>query len=46
MRTIEESGASRVLVTHGSSEILARYLREAKGLRADPLATQFGEGEE
>lgn len=46
IRTIEESRASRVLVTHGSSEILARYLRESKGLRAEPLTTQFGEGEE
>ncbi len=46
IRTIEESRASRVLVTHGSSEILARYVREAKSLRAEPLATQFGEDEE
>jgi len=46
IRTIEESRASRVLVTHGSSEILARYVREAKGLRAEPLATQFGEDKE
>lgn len=46
IRTIEESSASRVLVTHGSSEILARFLRESKGLRAEPLATHFGEDEE
>ncbi len=46
IRTIEESRASRVLVTHGSSETFARHLREAKGLRAEPLATGFGEGED
>ena len=45
IRTVDESHASRVLVTHGSSEILARFLREAKGLPAEPLATQFGEDE-
>lgn len=46
IRTIEESHASRVLVTHGNSEVLARYLREVKGLRAEPLATEFGEEED
>jgi putative mRNA 3-end processing factor len=46
MRTVDESRASRVLVTHGSSESLARFLREVKGLRAEPLATEFGEGED
>jgi hypothetical protein len=33
-------------VTHGSSETLARYLREVKGLRAESLATAFGEEED
>lgn len=46
IKTVEESGASRVLVTHGSSESLARFLRETKGLHAEPLTTEFGEGEE
>lgn len=36
VRTIFETGAERVLVTHGSSEILARYLRE-RGLPAEAL---------
>ncbi|HEY3119557.1 MAG TPA: ligase-associated DNA damage response exonuclease [Vicinamibacteria bacterium] len=43
LRTIEETGARRVLVTHGYSEELARFLRE-RGLAADALATAF-EGE-
>jgi putative mRNA 3-end processing factor len=46
LRTVEESHASRVLVTHGSSEVFARFLREVKGLSAEPLATEYGEGEE
>jgi putative mRNA 3-end processing factor len=41
--TIEQTGARRVLATHGYADTLARYLREA-GLRAEPLATRF-EGE-
>jgi putative mRNA 3-end processing factor len=43
LRTIEESGAERVLATHGYSEELARYLRE-RGRDAGALATHF-EGE-
>lgn len=43
LRTVDETKAERVLVTHGQSEILARYLREKKDLRAEPLATQFGD---
>jgi putative mRNA 3-end processing factor len=41
LRTIEETGASRVLTTHGFSEPLARYLREEKGLDAGTLAAPF-----
>jgi len=40
LRTIAETGARRVLTTHGASESLARYLREG-GLAAEPLATPF-----
>ena len=41
---IRESGASRVLVTHGSVAVMVRYLRE-QGLEADALETEFeGEG--
>lgn len=39
LRTVRETGARRVLVTHGHRETLARYLREALGLDAQP----FGE---
>jgi putative mRNA 3-end processing factor len=46
LRTVEESGASRVLVTHGATDALARFLREVKGVRAESLATEFGEGED
>lgn len=41
--TIEETGATRVLTTHGYSDALARYLRE-RGLDAAVLTTPF-EGE-
>jgi putative mRNA 3-end processing factor len=44
LSTIEESGASRVLVTHGWSEALARYLAETRGLDTGTIRTQF-EGE-
>jgi putative mRNA 3-end processing factor len=42
LRTIQETGARRVLATHGYSNTLARYLREI-GLAADPLETFFGD---
>jgi putative mRNA 3-end processing factor len=42
--TIDETGASRVLVTHGWSEALARYLAEARGLDTGTIATEY-EGE-
>ncbi len=45
LRTVEESGARRVLATHGSSESLARYLREARAVDAAPIATRLGESE-
>jgi putative mRNA 3-end processing factor len=44
LRTIAETGAERVLTTHGYSDSLARYLRE-RGLQAGTLSTPF-EGEE
>ena len=44
LRTVRETGARRVLATHGYSETLARYLCET-GLRAAALQTRF-EGEE
>ena len=43
LRTIEETGARRVLVTHGYADELSRYLRE-RGLDSAAVATHF-EGE-
>lgn len=42
--TILSTGAKRILLTHGNTEPLEKYLREEKGLRCEPLVTQF-EGE-
>ena len=44
VRTVRESGARKVYVTHGQSEVLARYLQESEGIDAEPLETLF-EGE-
>ncbi len=35
--TARQSGARQVYVTHGQSEVLARYLREVAGIAAEPL---------
>lgn len=44
--TIKRSGAKRVGVTHGSSEALARYVREEMGLESFVVPTRFvGEGD-
>jgi putative mRNA 3-end processing factor len=43
LRTIQETGAPRVLVTHGYADELSRYLGEG-GLQTEALSTQF-EGE-
>jgi len=40
LRTIEETGARRVLVTHGYADELSRYLRD-RGREAAALATPF-----
>ncbi len=40
LRTIEDTGARRVLVTHGYADELSRYLRE-RGLDAAALPTRF-----
>ena len=44
IRTVRESQARKVYVTHGQSDVLARYLREEEGINAEPLETLF-EGE-
>ncbi|MEL6964489.1 MAG: ligase-associated DNA damage response exonuclease [Pseudomonadota bacterium] len=44
---IDATGAEKVYATHGYSDTLARYLREAKGIEAEPLQTLFeGEGDD
>ena len=43
LATIAETGASRVLVTHGWSEALARYLAEARGSRPASCAQPMKE---
>lgn len=46
LRTIKETGAEKILVTHGYSDVLVRYLRE-QGINAETMETQFqGETEE
>jgi putative mRNA 3-end processing factor len=41
LRSVKESGARQVYVTHGNSDGLARYLREVEGISAEPLAGDF-----
>ncbi len=41
LQAITATGASRVIVTHGSVPTLVRYLQET-GLDAQPFATEFG----
>jgi putative mRNA 3-end processing factor len=46
VRTIRETGARKVLLTHGYSDALVRYLQE-EGINAEALHTHFhGEEEE
>ncbi len=45
IRTIEQTGAQRVLATHGRSDMLVRYLQE-RGVDAAPLAAEFDDGAE
>ncbi|MFZ0408938.1 MAG: ligase-associated DNA damage response exonuclease [Cyanobium sp.] len=37
LQTARQSGARQVYVTHGQSDVLARYLREVEGIAAEPL---------
>jgi putative mRNA 3-end processing factor len=41
LRTCAETGAGRVLLTHGRSDALSRYLRE-QGIDATALRTEYG----
>ncbi len=46
LRTIKETGAKKIFVTHGYSDVLVRYLKD-HGIDADTMETQFaGEAEE
>ncbi|MFT4703453.1 MAG: putative mRNA 3-end processing factor [Bradymonadia bacterium] len=45
IETVDACGASRVLATHGRTDVLVRYLRE-RGLDADALETAYGSGED
>jgi putative mRNA 3-end processing factor len=46
VNTVLQTGAKTVYVTHGQSEVLARYLSEVHNLNALPLKTLFeGEGD-
>ena len=44
IQTVRQSGARKIYVTHGQSDVLARYLREIEGIEAEPIETLF-EGE-
>ena len=44
LQTIEDSAAQRVLLTHGYSDALVRYLRE-RGVNAAALSTAYGDEE-
>lgn len=46
VRTLEETGARRVLTTHGFAEPLARFARESLGRDAEALRTDFTGDEE
>jgi putative mRNA 3-end processing factor len=37
LRTVRETGAQRVLATHGHREVLVRHLRETQGVDAAPI---------
>ena len=37
IKTIKESEAKQVYVTHGQEDVISRYLREVEGIKADPL---------
>lgn len=41
LRTFRETGARRILLTHGHTDTMVRYLRE-QGVDAAALATQYG----
>ena len=47
IKTIKQTKAKNIYVTHGQNEVLSRYLTEEMGLNAQPLKTLFaGETDE
>jgi len=42
LQNVRDSGAQQVYVTHGQETVLARYLQEVEGVRAEPLGGVFG----
>ena len=44
LRTIAETGARRVIATHGNTDALIRFLRE-RGVAAEAFATGYGDEE-
>jgi putative mRNA 3-end processing factor len=42
LQAIDATGAQRVIVTHGSANVLVRYLRE-RGLQAESFETEYGD---
>ena len=38
LKTVRQSGASKVYVTHGQSDVFSRYLRESEGIDAEPMS--------
>lgn len=45
INTIKETGAQRVLATHGNTDVLVPYLRQELSLQADRLTTVYGDEE-
>ena len=43
LQSVRGSAARQVYVTHGSSDVLARYLREIEGISAEPLTAGFND---
>ncbi|MBE9140456.1 ligase-associated DNA damage response exonuclease [Nodosilinea sp. LEGE 07088] len=41
IQTVQDTGATKVYVTHGQSDVVSRYLRESLNLEAMPLETLF-----
>ena len=45
LRTVRDTGASRVIATHGNTDALVRMLNES-GIRTDVFSTAYGQDED